>query len=118
MKSRHAAFWLILAALAFFAMSASSPQCARSSDQVTGPSLTSLAGGPNACQNQCKADRRLAIRVERKRHRLADKACNGDAQCHIDEDALHLSNLAQIEADYQDCLDACAHQQGSALGGQ
>jgi len=117
MKSRHAAFWLFLAVLAFGAMAASSPQCARSSDEVTGPSLNSLAG-PGACDNDCKAARRLAIREERRRHRLADRACNGDLECHAIEDALHAATLAEIEADFQDCLTACAHQQGSGLGGQ
>jgi hypothetical protein len=117
MKSRHAAFWLILAVMAFGAMAASSPQCARSTDDVTGPSLGTLAG-PNECENGCKATRRGEIREERRRHRLASKACNGDEACHAEEDALHQMILAEIEQNYQDCLTACAHQQGSGLGGQ
>lgn len=120
MKSKYAALWLVVAGLAFFALAASSPQCARSSDSVLTPGL-----GPNAgpdpvkqCQLDCDATAREAERAERKRHRTADKACNGDQACHDQEDALHATILAEIEADRLGCSDNCTHQQGAGLGGQ
>ena len=67
MKSKHAALWLAVAVLATFAMAASSPQCARTSDQVMSPGLHSLAGDPvQVCKRECDSSARAAIRVERE----------------------------------------------------
>jgi hypothetical protein len=105
--------------MTFFVMASSSPQCARSSDTELGPGLETLAPNPvQACERDCKTDARLATRAERKRHRLADKACNGDPQCHDDEDALHALILADIAQTEEACITACQHQQGSGIGGQ
>jgi hypothetical protein len=106
--------------MAFFVMASSSPQCARSSDTDLGTGLETLVGPDpvKVCERECKAEARLATRVERKRHRLADKACNGDQQCHDDEDALHALILADIAATEEACITACQHQQGGGIGGQ
>jgi hypothetical protein len=120
MKSKYAALWLVVAGLAFFAMAASSPQCARSSDSVVSPGLNPNTGPDpvKQCQQDCDATAREQERAERKRHRTADKACNGDQACHIQEDALHAAILIEIEADRLSCQDNCTHQQGAGLGGQ
>ena len=115
----HGAFWLIIAAMAFFVMASSSPQCARSSDRALSPGLEPLAADPiKVCQRACNATARLAIRVERKRHRLARKACNGNPGCLNQEDNLNEAILAEIEQDRLDCRDECTHEQGAARGGQ
>ena len=110
--------WLALATATVVLMASSSPQCARSGDRAD-VSLNPLAPDPvKACERDCKADARVATRDERKRHRLASKACNGDAVCHAEEDALHAAIVAEIEADELACIEACQHQQGSGIGGQ
>ena len=120
MKSKYAALWLVVAGLAFFAMAASSPQCARSSDSVLSPGLSPNTGPDpvKQCQQDCDATAREAERAERKRHRIDGKACNGDPICHAQEDALHAAIVAEIEADRLACRDNCTHQQGTGLGGQ
>ena len=120
MKSKYAALWLVVAGLAFFALAASSPQCARSSDSVLGPGLSPNAGPDpvQQCQHDCDAAAREAEHAEKKRHRVAGKACNGDQACHEQEDALNAAILAEIEADRLGCRDNCAHQQGAGVGGQ
>lgn len=111
--------WLALATVAVVLMASSSPQCARTDDRSADVSLNPLAPDPvKACERDCRAAARVATRDERKRHRLASKACNGDALCHAEEDALHASILAEIEADELACIDDCQHQQGAAAGGQ
>lgn len=114
------ALWLGIGLMAFIVMASSSPQCARSSDSDLSSGLQSLAGPDpiKACERQCKTDARVATREERKRHRLADKACNGDQACHDAEDALHALILADIDATEQACITACQHQQGAGIGGQ
>ena len=119
LKPLRITFWMAIAALSFFAMAASSPQCARTSDRSADVSLNPLAPDPvKACERDCRAAARVATRDERKRHRLASKACNGDVQCHLEEDALHEAILAEIAADEAACIDDCQHQQGAAAGGQ
>lgn len=120
MKSRYALLWLCLAALATFAMASSSPQCARTSDQVLAPGLESLntPDPVKVCQRDCDAAARTDTRIERKRHREALQTCNGDPVCAAEEDAMHQSILAEIEGDLLACRTACEHQQGSGTGGQ
>lgn len=115
----NGALWLVVGVMAVFVMASSSPQCARTSDTELGPGLETLAPDPvKACERDCKAEARVATRTERKRHRLASKACNGDPQCHNDEDALHALILADIDQTEASCIVACQHQQGAGLGGQ
>ena len=119
MKSKYAALWLLVTGLAFFALAASSPQCARSTDSLVGPATLSDAPDPvQQCQHDCDANARVQERAERKRHRAADKACNGDEACHVQEDALHAAILLEIEADRLGCRANCSHEQGSGVGGQ
>lgn len=111
--------WLALATATVVLMAASSPQCARTSDRSADVSLNPLAPDPaNACARDCKATARAGTKAERRRHRLASKACNGDAQCHVEEDALHAAIQAEIASDQALCIDACSHQQGAGVGGQ
>lgn len=112
--------WLALATATVVLMASSSPQCARTSDSTADVSLNPLAGPDpvKVCERDCKATARVATRDERKRHREASKACNGDALCHAEEDALHAAIVAEIEADELACIEACQHQQGGGVGGQ
>jgi hypothetical protein len=114
------ALWLGIGVMAVIVMASSSPQCARSSDTGYDSALQSLAGPDpiKACERDCKSTARVDTRTERKRHRLADKACNGDQSCHDAEDALHALILADIDATLQACITACQHQQGAGIGGQ
>jgi hypothetical protein len=106
--------------MAVFVMASSSPQCARSSDTEFSSGLENLASPDpvKVCERDCKADARTATRDERRRHRLADKACNGDLECHEAEDALHALILADIAETEASCIVACQHQQGAGVGGQ
>jgi hypothetical protein len=108
-----------LAALTVFAMAASSPQCSRTADTSLGAGFEPAAADPVlACELGCKATYRAGLREERRRHRLADRACNGDEQCHLDEEALHQAILAQLVQDLNDCITACQHEQGGGGAGQ
>jgi hypothetical protein len=120
MKSKspiRVTFWLIIAVMAFFAMAASSPQCASSDDRVLNPGLEPLAGG-NPCIAKCNADRETAFQEEKIRFKGDKAACNGEPGCKEEAEALHAILLTEINADMDDCKLACQHEQGSATGGQ
>jgi len=105
--------------MAFFVMASSSPQCARTTDDPSAGLQTLNSPDPvKVCKRDCDAAHRVAIREERKRHRLALKACDRDPICEAEEDALHASILLEIEADYAACYLACDHNQGAGTGGQ
>jgi hypothetical protein len=108
-----------MAVMAFFVMAASSPQCARTSDDPSSGLQTLNTPDPvKVCQRDCAADARVATRVEKKRHRTAIKACDKDPICEAEEDAFHELVLLEIAADEAECKIACEHDQGAATGGQ
>jgi len=105
--------------MAFFVMASSSPQCARTTDDPSAGLQTLNSPDPyKVCLRDCDAAHRVAIRVERKRHRQAINACDKDPVCIAEEDALHESISLEIEADYVACYFACDHNQGAGTGGQ
>ena len=114
---RQAAFWLAVAGMAFFAMAASSPQCARTSENVTGPSL-GAQGTADACTQGCIDSYQASKKAEQVRFKQAMAACNGDEACRHAESDIHDSIVAELVADKDACIANCAHQQGTGLGGQ
>lgn len=116
LKPLRISFWMAIAALSFFAMAASSPQCARSTDTLNGPALQTSAA--NTCVQDCQAVFKAAKKEEIARHKAAVKACNGDLECKAEEAAIHDYINNEIVADKDACIDACSHQQGTAVGGQ
>jgi len=105
--------------MAFFVMAASSPQCARTSDDPSSGFQTLNSPDPvKVCQRDCAAAARTATRVERKRHRLALKACNKNQFCIAEENAFHEAVVLEITADEAACNLACEHNQGAGTGGQ
>ena len=109
--------WLGIAIMAFFVMASSSPQCARSSDNVL--SLEPLEHDWHPCsQDICRPALRVAKRIERRRHRVARRACNSDPVCRIEADALLAAAYAEIDEDFELCRIECQHEQGASQGGQ
>jgi hypothetical protein len=108
--------WLALATATVVLMAASSPQCARSADTVSGPALQTSAA--NTCVQDCQATFKAAKKEEQARYKAAKAACNGDAECRAEEAAIHDYINDELVADKDACIDNCNHQQGAATGGQ
>ena len=121
MKSRSPirnSLWLLIAVMAFFAMAASSPQCASSDDQSLNPTLAPLAGPGNPCIDACNTQREIDFRLEKMRFKAAKEACNGVPGCKDEEATIHDILLTEINADMDACKAVCQHEQGAATGGQ
>jgi len=116
-RTRHAAFWLIVAGMAFFSMAASHPQCARTSESVTGPSL-GAQGATDACTQDCIDAYQSAKKAEQTRFKAAMAACNTDQDCRAAESAAHDAIVAEMAEDKDACITNCQHQQGAGVGGQ
>ena len=117
MKSKYAALWLLVAGLAFFALAASSPQCARSADNVTGPGLDAQ-GSADVCTQGCIDSYHIAKKAEQARFKAAMAVCNGDDACRDNQSAIHDAIVAELAADKDACIANCAHEQGAGTGGQ
>lgn len=116
-RTLRVAFWLAVAGMAFFAMAASSPQCARTSESVTGPSL-GAQGTADACTQGCIDSFQNAKKAEQARFKAAMAACNGDLACREAESDAHDAIVLELVADKDACIANCSHQQGTGLGGQ
>ena len=116
-RNRHAAFWMLVAGMAFFSMAASQPQCARSSEGVTGPSL-GAQGTQDACSQDCIDTYQAAKKTEQARFKAAMAACNNDEACRAAVSAAHDEIVAELAADKDACIINCQHDQGTGLGGQ
>jgi len=116
MKSKHAALWFAVAGLAFFALAASSPQCARTSETL-GPSLDSQAAS-SECSQACIDAYHTAKKAEQVRFKVAMNNCNGNPECRETESDLHESIVDELAADKDACIANCAHEQGAGTGGQ
>lgn len=117
-RTLRVAFWLAIAAMAFFAMAASSPQCARSTDNPVTPALGTLEAGGNACVQGCIDAFQLAKKDEQARFKAAMAACNGDYGCRAEQSMIHDMIVAELVMDKDACVLDCEHQQGTAVGGQ
>jgi|GEM_PF-7025907 len=116
-RTRNGAFWLLVTGMAFFTMAASNPQCARTSESVTGPSL-GAQGTQDACNQDCVSTYQSAKKAEQARFKAAMAACNNDPACKDSESATHDEIVAELAADKDACVADCTHQQGSGIGGQ
>jgi hypothetical protein len=118
MNSRHAALWFTVFALAFFAMAASSPQCARTPETPLVPSLATQAGGNGTCSQACIDDFQSAKKAEQAHFKEAMDACNGDQACKDEQTAIHDTIVNELVADKDACITNCSHEQGSGTSGQ
>jgi hypothetical protein len=108
--------------VAGFALSGS--QCARVSDQLTGPQISSepLAGGVSDCVQACNQIAQNDRNVEKDLHKTNLTACQqlrGAAKdaCMSEENARHDARTEEIDAQLDYCKSLC-HEQGSGTGGQ
>jgi hypothetical protein len=120
MKSttRSTLLWFFVGVLVFFTMAASSPQCARSTDQALNPGVDALAAGGNICVQNCIDALQAGFRAEKERYRLAKEECNGDYECLEEEAMLNIAIKAELVEDKDMCIVACEHEQGEAVAGQ
>lgn len=121
MKSRSPirnSLWLLIAVMAFFAMAASSPQCASSDDAALNPTLAPLEAGGNPCIIACNEESKAAKRILNIQHKSCLDACNGDMACRDECTAIKAMLIEEINADRDACKLVCTHEQGAADGGQ
>ena len=121
MKSRspiHNSLWLLIAVMAFFAMAASSPQCASSDDAALNPTLAPLEAGGNDCIIECNEISKAAKRIVNIQHKSCLDSCNGDPGCREECSMIKDSLLDEINMDRDACKLVCTHEQGAADGGQ
>ena len=111
------AFWVAIAAMAFFAMAASSPQCAQSTqDRSLNPVFSPLA---NDCIHKCQSDFLTVQRKNRMDFKTAKNACNGDDDCvSLAAQDKRDADAENTETKDQCKLDCSEHNQGGATGGQ
>ena len=117
MKSKHPALWLVMSSLSFFALAASSPQCARTSETPLAPSLGAQASD-GSCSQGCIETFQAAKKAEQTRFKAAMDACNGDPVCRDAESVAHDAIVTELAADKDACITDCNHQQGTGTGGQ
>lgn len=108
---------LCIAGAAFFALAASSPECARTHDSVTGP-ITTLDAADNECVSLCIELFQESMRSEHARFKAAIAACDGNEECQEAEEELHESIIGELQNDKGDCLLNCNHNQGEGSSGQ
>ena len=121
MKSRSPirnSLWLLIAVMAFFAMAASSPQCASSDDAAVNPTLAPLAGPGNPCIDACNEESKARKRVVFMEHKACLDACNGEPGCREECSFIKDELLTEINSDRDACKAVCQHEQGTATGGQ
>jgi hypothetical protein len=106
-----------IAGAAFFAMAASSPQCARTQDATTSPAVGTLGDG-NPCIEDCIGGFQESMKSEQARFKAAIQACDGDEACQEQEEAVHEAMIGEIQADKSACFENCGHEQGDGSGGQ
>ena len=106
-----------IAGVAFFAMAASSPQCARTEDSAMSPQVGALAEG-NTCTQGCIDAFQSAMKSEQARFKAAIQACEGDEACEAAAEAEHEAMIGEIQADKADCFQNCTHEQGGGTSGQ
>ena len=118
MKSttRSTLLWFFVGVLVFFTMAASSPQCAKSTDQALSPGFDALAA--NTCVQDCIAVMQAGFRDEKVRYREAKELCNGDYDCLQEAAMLNVAIKAELVEDKDMCILACEHEQGAATAGQ
>jgi hypothetical protein len=108
--------WLLIAVMAFFAMAASSPQCAQSTqDRGLNPVFDPLT---NECITKCNNDWRedwIDVKAEFK---MAKAECNGVPGCINEAAIIHDAAILEINGDRDDCKEDCEHLQGGVIGGQ
>ena len=109
--------WLLIAVMAFFAMAASSPQCASSDDAAVNPTLAPLAAG-NDCIIACNEESKARKRVLNIQHKACITACNRDMECRDECTMIKAAIQVEINEDRDDCKLVCQHEQGAATGGQ
>jgi len=118
MKFSRSITVLCLAGAAFFALAASSPQCARTQDSLVGPTVGTLDAGGNECVQSCISSFQEGMRAEHARFKTAIAECNGDEECIEQEEELHESIIGELVGDKNDCLGNCGHEQGGGSSGQ
>ena len=108
--------WLLIAVMAFFAMAASSPQCAQSTqDRSFNPVFEPLV---NQCIQDCQATFKAELRTIRMVFKAAKAACNGVPGCVEEASIIKDASVAERVVDKDACKAACDHAQGAATGGQ
>ena len=120
MKSRSPirnSLWLLIAVMAFFAMAASSPQCASSDDAALNPTLAPLGAG-NPCIDACNEESKARKRIVKMEKKSCLDACNGEPGCRSECSVIADALMIEINEDRDVCKLVCQHEQGAATGGQ
>jgi hypothetical protein len=112
-RGRHGV--VILPILAMVFLTASSPQCARTSDRALNPLSSTASAEFGNCVSGCAHDAADARRLELESFVAAMKACDTE-ECKQDTATEHVANLQAIQYAFKICMAIC-HDQGAATGG-
>lgn len=108
--------WVVLLpALAMVFLTASSPQCARTSDRALNPVSSAASAEFGSCISGCARGTAQARSLELEEFVAKMKACETE-ECKQGTAAEHVANLMAIQYEFKICMTVC-HDQGAATGG-
>ena len=90
-------------------------QCTMVGDNLTGVGLSK--GAKQTCLKSCNTNAQLQTDQENRQNETNIIMCAGDQACLNAEAARHAAALAAIDANKQNCHDACKHQAGAGGAG-
>ena len=106
---------VILPVLAMVFLTASSPQCARTTDRALNPVSSAASAEFGHCVSGCAHDAADARRIELQDFVAKMQACETE-ECKQATSAEHVANLQAIQYGFKICMAIC-HDQGAATGG-
>lgn len=108
--------WVVLLpALAMVFLTASSPQCARTSDRALNPVSSAAGVEVGKCISGCTKDAAEARSLELEEFVARMQACETE-ECKQETAAEHVANLMALQYEFKICMTVC-HDQGAATGG-
>ena len=106
---------VVLPVLAMVFLTASSPQCARTSDRALNPLSSVSSAEFGSCVSGC-ARNAAEIRSEELEEFVAKMQACETVECAQAASSEHVANLMAIQYEFKICMAVC-HDQGAATGG-
>jgi len=106
---------ILLPILGMVFLTASSPQCARTSDRALNPLAVASSAEFGSCISDCAHDAATARRIALEDFVAKMQACD-TPECKQEASAEHVANIQAIQYAFKICHAGC-HDQGSASGG-
>ncbi len=107
----------VLLMLALFVASLTLTHCRLVGDRITGTSVD-LLRRKNECTATCQDQFKARNMAEDQLHATNLAVCGGNTTCLNAEYARHAAAEADSKRQRDECMNACAHQQGGGSAGQ